>query len=368
MHKLANQSSVFVPPVNWSVADFANVVRRRVTESDRNVFYEATGTRVSELMALIKQSVEREAEIGRSVGFKDAKDGHLLEDIMTPQTMIYNPLNARGLHAFRALLFHRIAEALVDEQLHTVAPNIRELVMRMRTDGILVFPRADKLFASGRKPLELGGLLAARRGIVQQILSAISGYRRPWEGDEPVKKQPSMRERTLVHEAGDIQYYMHVDAVGPIWKGFAFLECNSTQGPLHFVNGSHAPNLGKLRWLFQRTERFIARIPKPTSVQYARTGPYLEETHGRGADAIRFLGFDPVVGVSSAIANDLGKYGFRRPTPLLTERGITLVIADTSGLHYRGYAQPGAQRHGDRVNLPRKCGYKCGEDGARRPC
>ena len=130
----------------------------------------------------------------------------------------------------------------------------------------------------------------------------------------------------------------------------------------------HGGGPTSLRWLFQRTERFIARIPKPTSVQYARTGPYLEETHGRGADAIRFLGFDPVVGVSSAIANDLGKYGFRRPTPLLTERGITLVIADTSGLHYRGYAQPGAQRHGDRVNLPRKCGYKCGEDGARRRC
>ena len=66
---------------------------------------------------------------------------------------------------------------------------------------------------------------------------------------------------------------------------------------------------------------------------------------GRGADAIRFLGFDPVVGVSSAIANDLGKYGFRRPTPLLTERGITLVIADTSGLQY--------SVHGDRVKVRR---------------
>ena len=56
-----------------------------------------------------------------------------------------------------------------------------------------------------------------------------------------------------------------------------------------------------------------------------------------------------------------------RPTPIVTGREWALVIADTSGFHFRGYAQPGAQRVQSKMQwkwptvdcLPRKHLFYC---------
>ena len=64
-----------------------------------------------------------------------------------------------------------------------------------------------------------------------------------------------------------------------------------------------------------------------------------QATHGFDG-SLRFLGFDPIRGIPSAVTS-LGEYGFKPPTPITVADGLMLVVVDTSGLHYRGYARPG---------------------------
>jgi len=64
-----------------------------------------------------------------------------------------------------------------------------------------------------------------------------------------------------------------------------------------------------------------------------------QATHGFDG-SLRFLGFDPPRGIPSAVTS-LTEYGFKPPTPITVADGLMLVVVDTSGLHYRGYARPG---------------------------
>ena len=64
-----------------------------------------------------------------------------------------------------------------------------------------------------------------------------------------------------------------------------------------------------------------------------------QATHGFDG-SLRFLGFDPPRGIPSAVTS-LIEYGFKPPTPITVADGLMLVVVDTSGLHYRGYARPG---------------------------
>ena len=102
-------------------------------------------------------------------------------------------------------------------------------------------------------------------------------------------------------------------------------------------------------------------------------GRYVDASHspsGMVEPAIRFLGFDPRIGGRSVQAL-LDHYGFAPPTPIEVEAaatGPTLVIADTSGLHFRGFATPGKRRTYARLEgsgggcggcLPRKNVFVC---------
>ena len=91
--------------------------------------------------------------------------------------------------------------------------------------------------------------------------------------------------------------------------------------------------------------------------------------------AVRFNGFDPKEGTSS-VASALKYYELREPQPVLVRARAapTLVIADTSGLHYRGYAKPGAQRVAARLDgagggcggcIPRKNVFSCAAHSER---
>lgn len=122
------------------------------------------------------------------------------------------------------------------------------------------------------------------------------------------------------------------------------------------------------------TSKESTKPPRPVKVSaLAREGPYRDETHGPGGvmeGSIRFLGFDPVVGTGSVRA-ELASYQLLPPTPIVvpaSARSPTLVIADTSGLHYRGHAQPGTTRTAARLEgwgggcggcIPRKNAFAC---------
>ena len=79
--------------------------------------------------------------------------------------------------------------------------------------------------------------------------------------DAPLSSRPLAEERVWVTPAAqhvfrdsDAQYRMHIDQLMPTWKIFIFLEpVTLERGPFHYVRGSHAASLRKLRWLFERT-------------------------------------------------------------------------------------------------------------------
>ena len=59
--------------------------------------------------------------------------------------------------------------------------------------------------------------------------------------------------------------------------------------------------------------------------------------------SLRFAGADPHDPAATRAA--LAAYGFEAPTPLTAPvDGALLVVADTSGLHFRGVARPGRRR------------------------
>ena len=79
--------------------------------------------------------------------------------------------------------------------------------------------------------------------------------------------------------------------------------------------------------------------------------PYAEWSHGF-TESIRFEGFVPT-GLTTGRdwSYDFGRYNLSVPKPMLPAVDLTnhkdrafLVVSDTSGIHYRGYAPPGSLR------------------------
>ena len=143
-------------------------------------------------------------------------------------------------------------------------------------------------------------------------------------------------ERAVVHASGDAQYDLHQDTFHQIVKLWVYpAGIEHHHGPLHVVRGSHRCTPGKLRWLFSRTRTVEAQLmaepslrlsglPEPaSSSEESLGGEECEDLYQNEAD----LGFGPAVPV-------LPLAGVRR----------TLVVADTSGLHRRGAAEPGVER------------------------
>ena len=85
-------------------------------------------------------------------------------------------------------------------------------------------------------------------------------------------------------------------------------------------------------------------MPRLAPLHYP-PGPYSETTHGFEG-SMRVVGFDPFDDAnSSKILADLG---FPRDAPVVAPEGTAdeflVVVADTSGLHARGRAEPGRRR------------------------
>ena len=113
----------------------------------------------------------------------------------------------------------------------------------------------------------------------------------------------------------DPQYEMHMDTWHPTIKMWLFPRGVAlADGPLHYVNGSHRATARKLRWLHEMSlppARSLRACPAPRTHLEARG---VEEL---GFASVRALVLPPK----------------------------SLVVADTSGLHFRGRAVPGHLRH-----------------------
>ncbi len=315
----------YLPPERW-----LELCRTHLRHADFQVFERVTGSSVE---ALLKDPYWRTAPKGELDILRNAPS----------QKFVPHPMNARGLHALRALL----SERLVDYMRKKRKSHDHPYFARFARDGILVLPMANisagaaRLEASGGSPARL---LEASEGRITALLRAISGYDRPEvDGFTGWAK--------FTHFAHDPQWYMHVDTVQPTWKVWVFAPHTRLEnGPFHFVLGSHRTTEAKLRWLFDTTRTLLSNADMIKEPEVSPSGPFNFSTHGTGS-SLRFQLFDPQVW-TRAIAANFSAYGFPRPTPVTTSDKWMLVIADTCGLHYRGYAQPGATREQAKMTWP----------------
>eukprot|EP00470_Lotharella_oceanica_P014370 CAMPEP_0170196584 /NCGR_PEP_ID=MMETSP0040_2-20121228/64283_1 /TAXON_ID=641309 /ORGANISM="Lotharella oceanica, Strain CCMP622" /LENGTH=133 /DNA_ID=CAMNT_0010446029 /DNA_START=1 /DNA_END=402 /DNA_ORIENTATION=- len=119
--------------------------------------------------------------------------------------------------------------------------------------------------------------------------------------------------------AGDAQYQMHVDTFHAAYKIWIYQnETTPEQGPLNFVRGSHRNTKGKLQWLYNVTIPPASHVLREPSIRLN-----VDET---------LLGF--------------------QKREVMTTPANSFVIADTSGFHARGLAEPGTIRHAMRIEGP----------------
>jgi hypothetical protein len=160
----------------------------------------------------------------------------------------------------------------------------------------------------------------------------------------------------------DDQYQLHVDVFMPNVKFMVFAEdvVVLERGPFHYVRGSHRLTAGKARWVWDR------------SAQYARSSGGATRHINSTAEALRLPARLVPVGqrwcsASAACLNasyheqqrDLQeRYGFPPPQPQLVRAG-TLLVADTSGFHFRGLGPQGGAR--SRMSY---IWHRCGGDAA----
>ena len=321
---------------NASLAELRRVASEHLHADDHQIFERVTGTSVATLLA---DSAWR------------TTSRRIMNRILGINKIVAHELNARGLHVLRALLSERIADHVRRSRGYSTAHPLHDRFMQ---DGILVFHDVQNISST------LDGLFDANDHQVEGVLRMVSGFKQlgasgftSWD--------------THTHVATDPQYYMHVDTYHPTWKIFVFRRTPIEAGPLHYVYGSHRSTEGKLRWLYNRTRMLVSTKQTPTKT-YDALGPFSEATHGFHP-SLRVLGFDPVKGASGQLPQETFRgYGFPPPTPIVAGEGMTLVVVDVSGLHFRGWAQPGTQRvssgfagkgGGCLVCIPRKSPFHC---------
>jgi len=366
-------TAIFHAPRVRNSSMLVQLVDRYLTKDDLRAFKAATGTSVSRLLQLISTAVSAGDKCDFIAPWEGTAD--LLTAIMGTDKVVHHQLNRHGLHPLRALLSERI----LDHMRRLRSAEKHELYDRLLSDGIVVIPHVDKLLNTSVEKL-----YTARDGYVAHLFEAISGYGRPCCGTGGNAAQQGKGAsltwprgnvfssvRPFLFHAHDTQIYMHVDTYNPTWKVWVFAHTTLREGPFHFVYGSHRNTEGRLRWLYDRTFNSSgARGGKSLKKRKLNHGPFRDETHG-WQDSIRFVGFDPAAPVNKTSAADLRRYGFAQPTPIVTPpRGLTLVVADTSALHYRGVPQRGvAARWASRLNsygggcgycIPRKNPFFCG--------
>ena len=361
--------------------DLKRLADEYLRDADRERFRQATGTDVDGLLRISGQWVQASID---SVGAERT----FVRAFMSNCALYAHELNAYGLHVLRALMWSR----LYDSQRQARGSHRHPMWHAFSRDGILIVPRFN------------ANLMRNQRSIAKPVLELL----RMVSGLTHVPAQWK-DYATLTHVSGDPQFYMHVDTLHPTWKVFVFAGgTERASGPFHYVNGSHGAHAtGKLRWLFERTRahtRVVAAQQQGSGLAYTMeeaassqgsasmlhrgsaqerwkpppiSGAYADATHSAGVvpAAIRVVGFDPALPPASAAATSLlAPYNLPAPQPVLVPRGAppTLVIADTSGLHFRGFAPPGTRRlsatidgigGGCRGCIPRVNVFKCVLDG-----
>jgi len=286
------------------------------------------------------------------------------QDIMGTVDRIIHPLNAKGLQVLRALLAERVMDYIRQQKKKSTRPKkgahkMQELLDRFLRDGILTMPLKS-----------YSRLLDKTKPSVVEILKTISGF-------SSVDARRFKNWKVHHHVEHDEQTYLHVDTFFPTWKVWLFPpNVGMASGPFLYIKGSHRNTAAKMAWWFNRSRGCVPGFVKYRNgkKQTPITGPFDDAVHGACGGAMRIQGFNPAspeaLNMPPRLLAPFGFDPMPRPTPITTNEApvLTLVIADTSGFHARGFARVGATRNQSRIDgggggcggcIPRKCWAYC---------
>lgn len=255
--------------------------------------------------------------------------------VMSAASFIPHDLNEFGLHALRVILNRRIAERFQTPPPQTELDhkfNASFYFQRLMEDGYVIIPDAEKLASK-----EGYGLSGAYGVAFDALVEGVTGF----SGTNTNAYLAVNKLGTFRHFYGDPQYYMHTDTHMPTLKIWTFPRTKLKQGPFHYVKGSHRVSAAKVKYLVERTRHLSHSFAHMFNGQC--DGPYSDKTHAF-VPALRVEGLDERSSKNSSVwSNTLA--GFPPATALTTDGARSIVIADTGGFHYRGWAPPGTERH-----------------------
>ena len=250
-----------------------------------------------------------------------------LKEIMTDvgKTMVHHRLNPAGLRVLRHLLAVRLVESRRERNGWSTHPQFKSFAHYG-----FVLKQLDNFGSSSRFKL------SQREVELLEMASGVNPGTRPDQHHNEVIGVTKMN----FHD-DDGQYEMHIDQIVPMFKVFIFLENVTLEnGPFHFVPSSHRASYGKLKWLWDRTRHLV---PESPNVGGSHRHVNLTMIRGRTRE-------EPPVGqrwctrptkcleqcYEEQQADLNATYYFDRPKPFLVQAG-TMIVADTSGFHFRGY-------------------------------
>jgi len=234
----------------------------------------------------------------------DASTACDLRDVLSPSRYVPHALDGAGLHAFRALLAERLRDARLA---HYAPPGSGAVLDEWRRDGVIL-----------RDFDAIGGDAGLR-----DLLAVVAG-----EPGAAVPAPPyAWVARNVSATAGDPQSAAHVDSFASVVKVWLFdAPLTPAHGPLTVAVGSQRHTVDRLAWLHAYA----------TGGDEARREPSFRL---RGSPAAAAAGRAYVDFCDAAAA------------PLLPVAGAarTLVVADTSAVHYRAPGVPGTVRRSHRL-------------------
>jgi len=224
---------------------------------------------------------------------------HTLRNVLTTTPFVPSRLNEYGLSLLRSLLAERMTNAR--RRYHNLHhhPDTEE----WEANGVLL--KDFDYYTDPSNAEEFKSLLA--------MCGAVGN-----SSDIPDFEWSAVK---VVSYGEDPQQQAHVDTFHSVVKMWVYEKGVITldHGPLHFMRGSTVNDEAKLRWIYNITMPPALDAIKESSLRY------------RGN------------------ATEDGMSDILRPVLPLDTFQKTLIIADTSGIHHRGYAEPGTVRHTYRV-------------------
>lgn len=211
-------------------------------------------------------------------------DTCFLKQVLSKDRFVKSNLNKKGLHIFRIILAEAIYHNIMYNKFNGYVPVVFKNWLE---DGYLILDYDKEKY------------------YLEEILKNITFNKIP-------KNLPFV-EKSIKHIKNDHQYIFHVDTFHSIVKMWIYdKDIKLENGPLNFIKGSNKNDFKKLKYLYKETYDNSYNVIKEPSVRLKNNNVY---------DPSLYL---PILPLNN------------------TEK--TLIIADTSGFHCRGFAKEGTIR------------------------